>query len=123
VRNFGLLFAGLAAAVGGYLMYAGSDAWRWLAWALGFFLLTGLVGHTILRPIYVWWMRFAFLLGWVNTRILLTVFFYCILTPTALVLRLMGKDLIDKKVDRNAQSYWKMRKEGTFDPAQAERLF
>ena len=38
--------------------------------------------HAVLRPIYVGWMKFAFVLGWINTRLILGLFFYLILTPS-----------------------------------------
>jgi hypothetical protein len=68
-------------------------------------------------------MKFAFVLGWINTRILLGIFFYLILTPIGLIMRISGKDLIDQKIDKGAKSYWKKRERVPFDPAQYERLF
>jgi hypothetical protein len=87
-----------------------------------FFLVTGLVGYPVLRPVYIGWMKFAFVLGWMNTRLLLGLFFYLILTPVGLVMRAFGKDIIDKKFDRQARSYWKKRTT-PFDPATMERQF
>ncbi len=88
-----------------------------------FFLVTGLFGYPVLRPLYLGWMKFAFVLGWLNTRLLLGVFFYLVITPTGLLLRILRKDLLDQRVDRSAKSYWKLREVKPFDPKQCERLF
>jgi hypothetical protein len=49
-------------------------------------------------------------MGWLMTRAILSVLFFVILTPTALLLRLLGKDLLNMKFDRNSsQSYWLAR--------------
>lgn len=123
VRKFGLLFGLICALVTGYLLYRGSEPWAWTAGAAVFFVLTGLAIQPILKPFYVAWMTFAFLLGWINTRLILGIFFYLILTPIGLILRLTGKDLLDKKFDRGAETYWKRREMGKVDPARYERLF
>ncbi len=52
-----------------------------------------------------WWMKFAYALGWVNTRILLTLF-YILLGIPAVILKLMRKDLLDRSFS-SAPTYWK----------------
>jgi hypothetical protein len=97
--------------------------WPYLIGGAVFFLFTAFVGQPILRPLYVGWMKFAFVLGWVNTRILLGLFFYLILTPIGLVLRLTGKDLLGLTIDRHATSYWVKRERKPFDPESAKQQF
>lgn len=123
VRKFGLLFAGICSLVGGYLLYAGSPAWKYLAGGVVFFLGTGLFGYPVLRPVYVIWMKFALILAWINTRILLGVFFYLIITPTGLLMRLFGKDFLSERIDRKAKSYWIPREQGTLGKSRYERMF
>lgn len=123
VRKFGVLFGTLGVFLGAYLMYRGSGHWVWAAGAALFFFATALVGYPVLKPVYIAWMAFAFVLGWVNTRILLGLFYYLVLTPIGLILRLSGKDLIDQRIDREAKSYWKPRVRSEFDKARYERMF
>jgi hypothetical protein len=68
-------------------------------------------------------MKFAALLAWVNTRLILGLFFYLVLTPVGVILRLMGKDLLDEKIDRSASSYWIKRDQAITDRSRYERLF
>jgi len=49
--------------------------------------------------VHLTWMKLARALGWINSRILLGVVFYALLTPIALIARLLGKTSIRKKAD------------------------
>ncbi len=123
VRNFGFLFAGLGAVLGAYLLWKGSSAWLWSLCGGAAFLLGGLFAYPLLRPLYLAWMRFAFILGWVNTRIILSLFFYVILTPTGVIMRLLGRDPMERKFDKSAGTYWVRREQQPFDPKRYENLF
>jgi hypothetical protein len=123
VRKFGLLFSGICVIIGAYLLYVGHTTWIWFAAGALFFLTTGLIGYPILRPVYMAWMKFAFVLAWVNTRLLLGVFFFLILTPVGCLMRLFGKDFLDERIDKNSASYWKKRAAVPFDRTRYQRLF
>ena len=123
VRKFGILFTGVCIIVALYLLYRGRPIWIWFVGGALFFLLSGFLGYPILRPLYLGWMKFAAILGWINTRLLLGVFFYLILTPIGIVMRLFGKDLLDQRSDRGATTYWKRRTPVPFNRQQYERLF
>ncbi len=123
VRKFGILFGVLALLLAAYLIYRGHSGWIWVLAASAFFWGTAFFGYPVLRPLYVGWMTFAFVLGWVNTRLLLGLFYYLVMTPVGLILRLTGKDLLDQKFDRSASSYWIQRNPEPFDAKRYERLF
>ena len=123
IRKFGVLFCGVTMLIAVILFWRGKGGWPWFAGASAFFLGTGLFLRVVLRPVYIVWMKFAFLLGWVNTRVFLGGFFYLVLTPTGLLLRLFGKDVLDEKIDRAATSYWIKRDAVPFDPHRTERMF
>jgi len=88
-----------------------------------FFFIAGLLLPLLLKPIYIFWMKLALILSWINTRVLLIIIYYLLFTPISLILKLIGKDLIDSKIDRSARSYWKKREEGEFKPSNYERQF
>lgn len=123
VRKFGILFAVVLTAVAVYLRYAEKESWHWFLVGAGAFLLTGHIAYRLLRPVYRLWMKFAFLMGWINARLLLGVFFYLVLTPIGIVLRVTGRDLLDRRIDRGAVSYWRKREGPAAAPGQYERLF
>jgi len=64
----------------------------------------------ILKTLFGYWKRFALALGWVNTRILLFVFFCLIIGPTSLIGRLLGKNFFEDKLS-TANSFWHQREE------------
>jgi hypothetical protein len=108
LREFGLITAGMLALVFGLLLPWIWDAASWPLWpwvvaaALG---AVSLILPSLLRPVHHWWMKLAHILGWINTRILLSLVFFCILLPVSLILRLLGKDPLRRKLDRTEQSY------------------
>jgi len=77
----------------------------------------------LLKPIYIFWMRLAFVLGWINTRLILLVMFYLIFTPIGLVMRLFGMDLLHRRIETNKDSYWLKKAEKVFNPLDYERQF
>jgi hypothetical protein len=123
VRNFGWLFAGVGAVIGAYLAWKGSATWVWAVGGGVCFLGAGLIAYPILKPVYVLWMKFAFVLGWANTRLILGLFFYLILTPIGLIMRMTGKDPLSRRLDRSAATYWVRREPETLDPRRYENLF
>jgi hypothetical protein len=52
------------------------------------------------------WMRFALALSWVMTRVILSVFFFLVLTPVGLVMRILGKAPLDLAWKDGKRTYW-----------------
>ena len=61
----------------------------------------------ILKSAYTFWMKLSFIIAWINTRLILIIIFYLIITPIGFAMRLFGVDLLDRKIDKNRLSYWK----------------
>lgn len=106
LRNFGLVMAAPLALIGGFLLWRERPAAPWVLGASAVFLLTGLLFPRVLAPVERGWMAFARRMSVVSTFILLTLSFYVILTPIALVIRLLGKDRLQLKPDAGRASYW-----------------
>lgn len=64
-----------------------------------------LVLPVILKPIYIVWMTIGFALGWINTRIILSVVFYLLFTPAAISLKIFRKDPMCRKISSEIVSY------------------
>jgi hypothetical protein len=60
------------------------------------------------RALYDVWMKFARVLAFINAQVFLTVAYILIIGPISLVLRVLGKDSLDRRMG-NAISYWKKR--------------
>lgn len=87
------------------------------------FFTLSFIAPVLLKPVYIFWMKLAFILAWINTRLILFIIFYLIFTPIGLGLRLFGVDLLDKKIDKNKDSYWKIKEKKSFSPLDYERQF
>jgi hypothetical protein len=87
------------------------------------FFISALFAPLLLKPIYIFWMRLAFILSWVNTRLILLVIFYLVFTPIGLAMRLFGVDLLERRMERNRKSYWRQKEKHKFDRLNYERQF
>jgi len=77
----------------------------------------------ILRGLWRGWCVFGKAIGWVVSRAIMTVLFFVVFTPVCLFLRLIRKDLLHRRWDPEAASYWKPRKTGAFSPRRCERMY
>ena len=125
LRQFGLVVGGVLLAAGGVLLWRrGSGPWVWgLGGVGGLLVLLGVLAPAVLRPVRTVWMGVAFALGFVMTRVLLTLAFGLAVVPTALVLRLLGKDPLHRRPDPDAVTYWIARDDGRPDRDSLERYF
>ena len=73
---------------------------------LGFSLIPG-----PLKPVYTAWLKVAHFLGRIVTTLILTLAYYLVVTPTALIKRIFGGAPLPVKPDKNASSYWVLRAE------------
>jgi hypothetical protein len=68
--------------------------------------LLGLTRPPTVRPIYVGWMVLAFPIGWTVSFLILTLIFFGLFTPIALVFRFIGRDALARIHPREASTYW-----------------
>ena len=81
-------------------------------WALalgGGLILLALVVPVALRPVHRIWMKVGHVLGYINTRILLGLIYYLVLTPMGLVRRALGKDTLQRSFAADAETYRVMK--------------
>ena len=72
----------------------------------------GLIVPALLVPFYKVWMRYVTApLGFVNTRIILGIVFFLVLTPMALIARVFGKDRLRRAPLPKGESYWVPREQ------------
>ncbi len=106
LRKFGLTIGTVLLILGGLLWWKGKDSSVYFLSIGGLFVLTGLIVPPILTPVEYLWMKFARGLGFVMNYVILTIAFYLVFTPVGLMMRLMGKDSLKLKFDKQAKSYW-----------------
>jgi hypothetical protein len=106
LRQFGLLVGGIFAAIGLWPVLVRAEVPRLWALALGVALVVpALVLPRSLIHVHRAWMAAAEALGWINTRILLSVIFYGLMTPMGIVMRRRRRDPMQRRFDPGATTY------------------
>ena len=106
LRHFGLLVGGIFGVIGLWPMVWRHQPMR--SWALVLavaLIVPGLVAPRILSPVHRAWMKLGEGLAWVNTRIILGVVFYVVVTPLGILMRLVSHDPMRRKLERTEESY------------------
>lgn len=110
LRQFGLMVGGVFIVIGLWPLVFRGDPVRWWAVAPGAILiLLGSARPLVLRPIHAGWMWIGHVLGWINTRILLGIVFYGLVTPIGLIVRLIGKNTMETAFVKDSETYRVMR--------------
>jgi len=109
IRKFGIVIGSILLIIGVILLWK-RNIYYHILMIIGIFLFVGgLSIPIILKPIYIIWMIFATIMGWLMTRFILSLLFYGLITPISLIARLMGKKFIYLRWDKINNSYWNYR--------------
>jgi len=113
LRKFGVMVGGIFLLIGFWIYYSSQNFVGLIFLFIGTMLLvSGLIFTTTLSLVYKVWMGLAFALGWLMSRILLTILFYFVITPIGLLAKLVGKDFLDINYKMKKESYWIIQPEG-----------
>ena len=105
-RNFGLVFFFVFLIVS-LLPLLKEEPFRiWSIVIAIIFLILGLMNSKLLTPLNKLWFKFGLFLGSIVSPIVMGIVFFLVITPTGLVMKIMGKDLLNKKKDNDKKSYW-----------------
>ncbi|MFC1557887.1 SxtJ family membrane protein [candidate division KSB1 bacterium] len=110
LRKFALTVGVLFGLLGGLFYWIQKDYYFYFLIIFALLISSGLIIPVLLKPIQKIWMIFTVILGWFITRLILCILFYFIVTPISIILRLSGKDLLNREFDKHADSYWIPRK-------------
>lgn len=106
LRQFGLLVGGVFAVIGLWPFVFRSESPRLWAMILGSLLIVlGAVAPQSLKQVHGGWMKVGHVLGTINTRIILGIIYYLLITPMGLVMWLMGKDPMHRALTQGTDTY------------------
>ena len=107
LRKFGIIFGIFLVSIFGLLLpwifEHKIPTWPWMV-----FIVIELVAITCplkLDNFFRVWMLFGNIIGWLNTRIILGIVFYLVFLPVGLLFKLLGKDLLSRKIDTKLETY------------------
>lgn len=124
IKKFGMGLTVLLCLIGGWQLYKGHiNAYTWFLGSASLVLALAFFAPIVLNPLFKVLTTVGHAIGWVNTRILLGIIFYTIFAPIGILLRLIRKDLLGERLDKDAKSYWNKKDNGVFAKEQYERQF
>ena len=104
-RSFGIVFFVVFLIIAIYPLTYSGDVRLWSVIISIIFLVLGTLNSKILTPLNKLWFKLGIFLGKIISPIIMGIIFFLVVTPTGLIMRLLGKDLLNLKFNKN-KSYW-----------------
>ena len=122
-RSFGLVFAVFFFLIGLMPLLHGRELRRWAILVATAFAVLALIAPAVLAPANRLWTRFGMLLHSVVSPVALGIFFFLVVTPTSLIMRLLGVDPLRLRKNPATPSYWINREPPGPAPDSLDRQF
>jgi len=110
-RGFGILFSIILLLIGLYQILYLEKVSFWIFFISLMFLLSAIIIPKSLSIFNKLWFKFGELLGFIVTPIIMAFIYLTTVVPTGLIIRFMGKDLLQHTLDKEVNSYWIERRE------------
>ena len=104
-RSFGIVFFIVFLLIAFYPLIYNGEIRIWSLIVSLIFLILGLINSGILTPLNKLWFKFGILLGKIISPIIMGIIFFLVVTPIGLIMRFLGKDVLNLKFNAN-KSYW-----------------
>ena len=104
-RSFGIVFSIVFLLIAIYPLINSDGLRVWSLIIAIIFLVLGLINSKILTPLNKLWFKFGILLGRIVSPVIMGVIFFLVVTPIGLIMRIIGKDLLNLKFNKD-KSYW-----------------
>ena len=104
-RSFGIDFFVVFLLIALYPLTYSGEIRVWSLIISLIFLILGLLKSKILTPLNKFWFKFGIFLGKIISPVIMGVIFFLVVTPIGLIMRLLGKDVLNLKYNKN-KSYW-----------------
>ena len=104
-RNFGIVFAIVFLIISLWPLLSQNEVRSWSLIVSIIFLTLGLINSKLLLPLNKIWFKFGIFLGNFIAPIVMGIIYFFVVTPTGLIMRMLGKDLLNLKKS-NKDSYW-----------------
>ncbi|MGE5363269.1 MAG: hypothetical protein ACM3SM_04000 [Bacteroidota bacterium] len=123
IKKFAATVGIVLAVIAVLLLYFSRGSYIYFAGVSAFLLLFRFVWYKTLTPLYIFWMTLSVVLGWISTRIILTLLYYFVMTPIRMIAGISGKKFLELKPDPSKESYWILRNRKKSEPADFEKQF
>tara|TARA_B110000008_G_C16950160_1_gene556069 strand:- start:1061 stop:1465 length:405 start_codon:yes stop_codon:yes gene_type:complete len=108
-KSFGILFSIVFFIVAVYYLINTGNILIWAIVLSVLFLILAIIAPSKLSPLNKLWFKFGNLLGSLIAPVLMALIYFTLVLPIGCVFRLLGKDLLNQKIDKSVNSYWIVR--------------
>ena len=99
-RSFGIVFFIVFLLIALYPLSYSGEIRVWSAIISLIFLVLGLLNSKILTPLNKLWFKFGIFLGKIISPMIMGIIFFLVVTPTGLIMRLLGRDVLNLKYSK-----------------------
>ena len=104
-RSFGIVFFIVFLLIAIYPLLSGESVRLWSLAIATIFLILGIINSSLLSPLNKIWFKFGLLLGRLISPLVMSLIFFLVVTPIALLMKLLKKDLLNLKFNKD-NTYW-----------------
>ncbi len=104
-RSFGIVFFIFFLIIATYPIINDGNIKKWSLVLSMVFLILGLLNSKFLTPLNNLWFKFGILLSKIISPLIMGIIFFLVVTPTGYIMRILGKDLLNLRYNKN-KSYW-----------------
>jgi len=123
VKKTGISVGVVLVLISMLLWYLGKSSFVYFSSIGGLFVILSFIAIPVLRPFHKFWMMLALAMGFVMSRVILTILYYFILTPIGLLTKIVGKKFMPLGFDKSASTYWEKRENPVKQQIDYERQF
>ena len=107
-RSFGIVFSIFFTLIFVYLLWSTQELNKTFFILAIVFLILGYLNSSLLTPLNILWFKFGILLSVVISPLIMSLIFFCVVTPLAILAKIVKKDFLnlDKKKNNNKKSHW-----------------
>jgi hypothetical protein len=110
-KSFGIVFFIFFLLIALYPLINNEDFRIWAIVISIIFLILGLINSSILTPFNLLWFKFGMLLGRIISPIIMSLIFFAVVTPLAILAKIVKKDFLnlDKEKNLKRKTYWEKK--------------
>jgi multisubunit Na+/H+ antiporter MnhG subunit len=123
VKKTGLTVGVVLILVSLLLWYHGKNSFMYFSSVGGLLVILSFIATPVLRPFHRLWMMLALLMGFVMSRVILTLLYFLVLTPIGLLAKIVGKKFMPLGFHKNASTYWEKRENPVKQQIDYDRQF
>ncbi len=105
-KSFGIVFFVVFLIIGLYPLIYNDNPKIWSLIISAIFLFLGLINSKLLTPLNKAWFIFGIFLGKIVSPFIMGIIFFLVVTPIGFIMKILGKDLLQLKFNKNVQTYW-----------------